>query len=131
MGKKKADDAQTKKRKRSSATSFRLAGEFGEESTSVNHRASRRTTIKKNARGRRGHRTEDILVIANESKEFPDEGVPDPPLDLPLPDGLDLEQLNNDFETFVPPESPKPKRKRQNTTSVRVFSSSFILICSN
>jgi hypothetical protein len=115
-------DAQTKKKTRSSLPSFRMARSSSEVSTSANHRTSRRTTIKKNARGRRGHQTEDRLLIANELEKLPDEAVPladeavsDLPLDLQVPD---LEQPNYNSET---PETPNPTRKRENTTSVRFF----------
>ncbi|KAM6491207.1 hypothetical protein JOM56_013446 [Amanita muscaria] len=100
----------TSKRKRTS-TPFRVA-----RGSTVVNRTSRLTTIRTNARGRRGYLTEGRHPDPSPSvnKELSDDAVPDPPLP-------DLGQLDNDPGTSVPPQPPKPKRTRQNTTSTKLL----------
>ncbi|KAM6490236.1 hypothetical protein JOM56_014213 [Amanita muscaria] len=100
----------TSKRKRTS-TPFRVA-----RGSTVVNRTSRLTTIRTNARGRRGYLTEGRRPDPSPSvnKELSDDAVPDPPLP-------DLRQLDNDPGTSVPPQPPKPKRTRQNTTSTKLL----------
>jgi hypothetical protein len=76
---------------------------------------SRRTTIRKTARGRRGHVTESRRALVNE--ELSDLAVSEPP--PPDPGELNYDPENYDLETSVPSLSLKPKRKQQNKTSVR------------
>ncbi|KAI0245298.1 hypothetical protein BJV78DRAFT_1277455 [Lactifluus subvellereus] len=109
------------KQTHSSAPAFRAAWAPSTSTGSVVTRTSRITTIKTNARGRRGYLTgsrhlqSDPLFSPSVGKEeLPDGAV----LDLPLPD---LEQLNYDTETSVPPQPPKPKRDRPNTTLTKLF----------
>ena len=111
----------TNKRVRTSTPTFRLARE-----SAVSNRTSRVTTIKKNALGRRGYQTDDrhLIYESLDLEGLPGEAVPN----SPLPDGPGLEQLDYELElpdpeTVIPPQSPKPKRKRQNTTSVCVLTS--------
>ncbi|KAH9965071.1 hypothetical protein BGW80DRAFT_1255055, partial [Lactifluus volemus] len=102
------------KQRRTSTPAFRVARESS--GTAVN-RSSRLTTIRTNAHGRRGYLTEsrsllpdpDPLSSLSINEELPDEAVPDPPAYWQLND--------NQAQTVVPSKPPKPKRKRQNTTS--------------
>jgi hypothetical protein len=132
MGKKKIDDTSdstsptfqhANKRKHASTPAFCVA-QVSRRGSTLN-RTSRLTTINKNAHGRRGYQTEDRRLITNDPEVPPDEAVqPKPVLDLPL---SDLGELDYEPETSVPPQLPKSKRNRQNTTSVRFFFTSIHL----
>jgi hypothetical protein len=83
--------------------------------------AARITVTRTNAHGRQGYLTEsqsllpdpDPLSSLSINEELPDEAVPDPPTYWQLND--------NQAQTVVPSKPLKPKRKRQNMTSVCVL----------
>lgn len=98
------------KRVRTSLPVFRVA-----RASASTTRTSRVTTIRRNARGRRGHSTDDKVHSpdpAIDQKQQPEAGdiVPDPPMPY-------LEELD-DPAISIPLQPPKAKRTQKNTTSV-------------
>lgn len=119
------------KQRHTSTPAFRVARGPSSSGTVVKCN-SQLTTIRKNAHGWHGYLTESQSLLSDPdplSSPSVNEGLSSKAVsDLSL---LDLGQLNDDPQAFVPPKPPKPKRNWQNTMLVCVLTLTYLIYSKN
>jgi len=114
MSRRKADDTSNQlatKRTRTSVPVFRVA-----RAPATTSRTSRVTIIKTGSRGRRGYSTEEkVYPLAPSVDQEPEADPPQPEVDPPQPE---VDPPQPDLDNPSSQQPLKPKRIRNNTTSV-------------